>query len=84
MANACCEKSENWEHVADLGHAEGFEFDLGKCKSCGCDIVNVYCVATQTSGQTPVSDLFISKVRSLKPGPERKEFMREWFSKELL
>jgi hypothetical protein len=45
-APACC-GGLTWAPVADLGHASGFDFDLGRCNVCGSYLI---CIAYAASG----------------------------------
>ena len=43
----CCSEQE-WEPVADLGHAAGVDFDLGRCKNCGTYLMGMFHVSSTT------------------------------------
>jgi len=38
--SSCCDK-QDWQGVRDLGHAKGFDFDLGRCRNCGADLMAI-------------------------------------------
>lgn len=78
----CCEKP-SWASQVDLGHAGGFEYMLGKCDRCGAHWMNVFCVATGTTGLEPVSMADVERMKSIPVGPELKAFMRSWGDKNL-
>jgi len=78
----CCKKPL-WISELDLGHAGGFEFLLGKCRSCGTYWMNVFCVATSTTGYEPVTLSDVEHMQSLPDGPGVKAFMRDWGDRNL-
>lgn len=73
----CCKKPA-WVSELDLGHAGGFEYVLGKCGRCGAYSMNVFSVATETTGFETVSPSDVERMKSIPPGPERKALMRKW------
>jgi hypothetical protein len=78
----CC-KDSSWELERDLGHADGFEYLLGKCRQCGTPWMNVFCVATGISGYEPVTAGDAERMNSIADGPELKEFVRDWGRKNI-
>lgn len=73
----CCRRPA-WARERDLGHAHGFEFDLGKCARCGTYSMQVYCVASSQGGFEPVDAGDVETMRSMPAGPELWAFMRKW------
>lgn len=78
----CC-KNPSWLPERDLAHAEGFEYLLGKCGRCGAHWMNVFCVATGITGYERVAPDDVEAIRFIQDGPELKDFMRRWGSKNL-
>jgi len=73
----CCRRA-SWVSERDLGHARGFEFDLGKCAHCGTYSMKVYCVAASRGAFEPVDAADLEAMRSMPAGPELWAFMRKW------
>jgi hypothetical protein len=78
----CCTKP-SWVADVDLAHAGGFEYLLGQCNACGAWSMNVFCVASATTGFESVSPTDVARMKSIPAGPERKGFMRNWGDKNL-
>ena len=75
----CCVKFD-WRFIADLQHADGIEFTLGKCASCGANLVNLWSDAVQESQDyVIVDDDFVTRVMLLE-GTDLKQFLREWLN----
>ncbi len=83
MGQLTCCKDSSWAHERDLGHAEGFEYLLGKCRRCGVPWMNVFCVATGITGYERATPSDVEAIQSIPDGPELKEFMRRWGNKNL-
>ena len=79
---ACC-KTPSWTSERDLEHAGGFEYVLGKCDRCGAHSMNVFCVASGSSGFEPVQSSDVERMKSIPSGPELKAFMRTWGEKNI-
>jgi hypothetical protein len=62
----------------DLGHAEGFEYLIGRCRSCGAPWMSVFCVASGIAAYERVSPADVEAIRSLENGTALKDFMRRW------
>lgn len=73
----CCEVS-SWAPERDLGHAEGFEYLLGRCARCGTPWMNVFCVATGLSGYERVTPSDLARIKSTADALDLKEVMRRW------
>ena len=78
----CC-KDASWSPARDLDHAGGFEFVLGKCRSCGAPWMSVFCGASGISGYERVSPVDLEAIDSLRDAGELKEFMRGWADRNL-
>jgi hypothetical protein len=78
----CCE-NQNWMTVRDLGHADSFDFILGKCTACGIYSINVFCVSTSKSGLEPVIAADLNQLLAIPSGQEMKAFMKDWAHKNL-
>jgi len=75
----CCDKQE-WVYVSDAGHSDGCEYTLGKCNSCGKNLINLYVAASGTENvYVIVSQDFVSKINSLE-GKALKKFMSDWYN----
>ena len=73
----CCEAS-SWVPERDLGHAEGFEYLLGRCARCGTPWINAFCVATGLGGYELVAPGDLATINSTADPLELKEAMRRW------
>jgi len=73
----CC-KGPSWAPERDLGHAESFDYLLGKCTRCGSPWMNVFCVASGITGYERVKPDDLARIRATPDGPELKELMRQW------
>jgi len=77
----CCIKFD-WRFVADLRHAEGFEFTLGKCATCGTNLVNLWSdLVLDSQNYIIVDDDFVTQVLRLE-GADLKQFLRQWLNAE--
>jgi hypothetical protein len=75
----CCNNS-NWDlDQTDLGHKGSFEFMLGRCSNCGTYWLNVFCVATNTTGYERISDDDVRIMLNMPWGSERNAFVYKWF-----
>ncbi len=78
----CC-KDSSWVLERDLGHAEGFEYLMGKCSRCGAPWMNVFCVASGITGYERMTPGDVEAIQSIQDGPDLKGFMRRWGNKNL-
>jgi hypothetical protein len=78
----CC-KNSSWVLERDLGHAEGFEYLLGKFSRCGAPWMNVFCVASGITGYERVTLSDVEAIQSIPESPELKEFVRRWGNENL-
>jgi hypothetical protein len=76
-SSPCCDRFA-WSAERDLGHADSMEFVLGKCSNCGINFVNVFCVATGTTGYESVTPADAQQMRGITAGADMKNFMRSW------
>ena len=77
MAKCCSELM--FEFKADASHADGCEFTLGRCSSCGAWLVHCFQTAVVHEGVYETIDADMSaKIQTLS-GKELKEFMRAWY-----
>ena len=74
----CCPNSE-WIRTMDLGHADSFEFDLGKCSKCERPWVHLYCVANHVTGFEPIKQVDLERLLSIPRGKAFNDAMRIWF-----
>jgi hypothetical protein len=79
---ACC-KDSSWVAKRDLGHAEGFEYSLGKCGRCGARWMSVFCVASGVAAYEQVTSPDVDTIQSMKDGPALKAFLRRWGDENL-
>lgn len=78
----CC-KDASWALERELGHAEGFEYLIGKCSRCGAPWMNVFCVASGITGYERVIPVDVEAIQSIPDGPELQGFMRRWGNRSL-
>ena len=72
----CCATAK-WVAERDLGHARGFEFDLGRCERCGTPWMYAYCVASSMGGYEPISREEAGKLKGLAQAELAAE-VRAW------
>ncbi|MCW5966750.1 MAG: hypothetical protein KIT83_22110 [Bryobacterales bacterium] len=66
-----------WTPVADLGHAAGFDFDLGRCANCSRWVMAVF--YTQTTYDC-LTDEFANECLRLREKPqELKSLLRRCY-----
>ena len=66
-----------WTPVADLGESAGFDFDLGRCASCGIYIMAVFYVSSTTYNCLPEERAL--RFLSLRDhSTELKRALRKW------
>jgi hypothetical protein len=71
----CCD-GQAWKGVADFGHTAGFDFDLGRCASCGA-----YLMSVAYADQPTVHVIEQSEAEAflrLQGGPELKPALKRW------
>jgi len=84
MMAQCCDNFQ-WTSVCNLPHVEGCDFDLGRCASCGRDVIsvyNAYSPAADPCTYIPVAPDIAQDLLRLPPGPARKEYLRAWFDEK--
>jgi hypothetical protein len=74
----CCSELM-FEHKADASHADGCEFTLGTCRSCGAWLVHCFHTAVVHEGVYETIDADMSAKIQTLGGRELKEFMRAWY-----
>ena len=79
MADFQCCSCAQWVRTKDLGHADSFEFDLGKCSKCEKPWIHLYCVANHATSYEPIKEEDLEKILSIENGKEFKAAMRNWF-----
>jgi hypothetical protein len=75
----CCRSPKLDSHFTDLGHMDSFEFMLGQCIHCGAYWMDIFCVASNTSGYEQVSDDDARIMLTTPSGPELKSYIKAWF-----
>ena len=83
MDHVSCCKDSSWAFERDLGHAEGFEYAIGKCSRCGAPWMSVFCVASGVAAYERVTSADVETIRSLENGTALKDFMRRWGEENL-
>lgn len=78
----CCENSE-WIYEIDFGHADSFEFDMGKCSLCGKLWMSVYCVSNHRMSYETIRPEDVENLLKIPDGKERKQAVRDWFYKNV-
>lgn len=71
----CCAE-QDWTALADLGHAAGADFDLGRCRSCGAHLMAVFYVASTT--YVVISKEQAEGFLALQGTPELKKALKAW------
>lgn len=79
----CCSRYE-FKRIRDLAHADGVEFTLGQCSSCGAYIADCYA----PYGPNPESysvPIVITKIEademsSISDFKQLKKYLRDWFN----
>jgi hypothetical protein len=81
---SCCPNAK-WESVADLGHANSFDFILGRCRVCGKYWANLFCTASATTGYEKVTEHDAENLLSLNvnPGKKLKKAISRWLNENI-
>lgn len=79
MADFHCCPGAKWVRTKELGHADSFEFDLGKCSKCEKPWVHLYCVANHVTGFEPIKEEDLERLLSIENENEFKDATRNWF-----
>lgn len=74
----CCGNS-SWISPVDLGHAQTFDFALGRCDACGKYWMQLSSGFSRETVYLPVSVVEAERLFSLAPGPGRKSVLSDWF-----
>jgi hypothetical protein len=79
FVHPCCPRFA-WEPVADLGHTDGFDFDLGRCRGCGALVMHLWSDHAPESNYQRVepaeADAWLKADAAV-----RKRLLREWFNR---
>ncbi|HUT36412.1 MAG TPA: hypothetical protein VNE39_23195 [Planctomycetota bacterium] len=81
MAKYRCCGSQEWEAVADLGHAAGVDFDLGRCRNCGRYLMAVAYVgpgSTCIVVRRSTAEAWLS----LQGTEELRRRLKKWFERD--
>ena len=76
MSQYMCCNDQEWEPVADLGHAAGVDLDLGQCKNCGTYLMAVFYVNSTT--YNVLSKQEAERFLKLQGNSELKKALRRW------
>jgi hypothetical protein len=76
----CCENQE-WVGVADLGHAAGVDFDLGKCKNCGRYLMAVFYTGPESTYVVIRRSTAEAWLR-LQGTDELRRRLKKWFERD--
>ncbi len=73
--HTCCDRQQ-FEQVADLEQAGGFDFDLGRCASCGAWLMAVFWGASTTCNVIPEEQA--EHFLGLQGTPELRRALKAW------
>ncbi|MBW2394957.1 MAG: hypothetical protein JRG95_11865 [Deltaproteobacteria bacterium] len=73
--HACCDRPQ-FEQVVDFGQAAGFDFDLGRCGSCGAWLMAVFRGASITCNV--ISEEQAEHFLGLQGTPELRRALKTW------
>ncbi len=74
MADCC--NDQKWTGVADFGHTAGFDFDLGRCASCGAYLLSVAYAERPTVH--PIEAREAEVFLRLQGKPELRQALKRW------
>ena len=84
MKQACCANQAFVRHqdadVADIGHAEGIEFTIGKCSSCQSPLMHVWVGGGVSEGVEIIEPSLVDQLVQTPAGKQRKTLLAEWWN----
>lgn len=86
MKDACCSR-QNFQRFtkeisasADVGSAEGVEFTVGKCASCGALLMHCWAAGGAAQGQHKISQSFLDVLIAQEDVKKRKRMLADWWN----
>ena len=84
MKQSCCANQAFVRHqdadVADIGHAEGIEFTIGKCSSCQSPLMHVWVAGGVSEGVEIIEPTLVDRLVQTPAGKQRKTLLVEWWN----
>lgn len=84
MTDACCPNQAFERHpndeIADIGSADGVEFTIGYCKSCGTKLMHCWVGGGISEGIEIISREFESRIAAVSDYTKRQELLGLWFN----
>ena len=84
MKGACCADQAFVRHpdpdVADIGHAEGVEFTIGRCSSCQSPLMHLWVAGGVSQGIEVIEPSFIDQLVQTSAGKRRKKLLADWWN----
>jgi hypothetical protein len=84
VKRACCADQAFARHqdsdVADIGHAEGVEFTIGRCSSCQSPLMHVWVAGGVSHGIEVIEQSLIDQLVQTSAGKRRKQLLADWWN----
>ena len=85
-STSCCPSSEfrrlteELSVSADVGSAEGVEFTVGKCVSCGALLMHSWVAGGFANGYHKISQSFVEVLTAQHDAKKRKKMLADWWN----
>jgi hypothetical protein len=84
LKRTCCEDQAFVRHqdpeVADIGHAEGVEFTIGRCSSCQSPLMHLWVAGGISHGIEVIETSLIDQLVQTSAGKGRKKLLADWWN----
>ena len=84
MKRGCCADQAFVRHqdpeVADIGHAEGVEFTIGRCSSCQSPLMHLWVAGGVSQDIEVIEQSLINQLVQTSAGKQRKKLLTDWFN----
>ena len=84
MKRTCCADQAFVRHqdpdVADIGHAEGVEFTIGRCASCQSPLMHLWVAGGVSDGIEVIEQSLIDQFVRAPAGKPRKQLLADWWN----
>ncbi len=72
--------TEELSGSADVGSAEGVEFTVGKCASCGALLMHCWVAGGGAQGYHAISQSFLDVLTAQDDAKKRKRMLADWWN----
>ena len=66
--------------MADIGHAEGVEFTIGRCASCQSPLMHLWVAGGVSDGIEVIEQSLIDQFVRAPAGKPRKQLLADWWN----